>query len=369
MGRGKVALAFAGAALLAQVACAGSAPEKTFSLDREKDGKQAHYLEDVIAHEYDRSQIVWDVRNVGEELFTLSFSSYAFLNLAFRDSSFVPEARASIKQAIDRVLLLNSQGIAYAAVSEMSQENLLYVGHLNLMLGAYALAGGDGEYATLHKDLTDQLSDRVGAAPIKNLETYPDKIYPADNAVVLASLQVYDLVYRTDYDVACAEWVSWMKNNGLDDKTGLMASRIASTGELIDGPRGCALSWSVIFVNMFDPSFAGDQYRLYKEKMGRNFGPIYAFKERPGDWTIGSGDIDSGPIFLGYSVAATGIGLGAAMIENDDAAGKIFNLIRLIDGGKEDEDTFHYRHFTPLSDALLLFCKTMTSWDDRYVHD
>ena len=87
-----------------------------------------------------------------------------------------------------------------------------------------------------------------------------------------------------------------------DEALRLARDRIESTlaqvtrkGDVADGPRGCALSWSLAFMPVLTPDLARQQYALYRAKWFRHPWGTTGIRE----WSPGrSGmmDPDSGPV-------------------------------------------------------------------------
>ena len=232
------------------------------------------------------------------------------------------------------------------------------------MLGLYREVSGDATLDLMNYEITKTLHDAVMASPTRNIESYPGKIWPADNSVVMASLAVYDRVHGTRFANAANEWVDWINSNFLDHN-GLMHSRInPSSHKSLEGPRGCSLAWTSMFARYFSPEFAEAQYRAMKTHMGGKFMEIFMFKELPEDNSTGMGDIDSGPLFRGFGVAATGLGYGAANAAGDTTIAR--GIRGLIDSFGMDffkDGERRFRLFYPLSDALVLFGETIQYWE------
>ncbi len=344
----------------------------------EKTQKKADYLENLIENvNSSRSFKQLAQYNPEWQLFTLSFTAYAFTNLAYIDSTYHTKSIKVIDKSIENAL--NRKNNLSRSLNQKTGEinknaSVIYLGHLNMMLGAYKLLSNDNKYIELNKSITMYLSNEIQKSKFKNIESYPNHIWPADNIPALASIKLYDMSNNTEYSKVTKEWVNWIKTNFLDKETGLMNSQIdPKTGKSLDGPRGCSISWIMLFGHIFDKNFAEEQYVQFKKHHYDNFLGlgIGVFKERKGEWQTSSGDIDSGPLIMGYGVSATAFGLGAARIMGDSKVyNQIHNTINLTKSQFkeiEDKNGLHYELFSPLSDAAMLFTDTMTNWDTRYL--
>ena len=65
------------------------------------------------------------------------------------------------------------------------------------------------------------------------------------------------------------------------------------------------LGWSIWFLARFDSAFAHQQYRRYLAVGSTNLGVLRPCREWPGRYATGAGDVDSGPLILGYGIPAT----------------------------------------------------------------
>jgi len=98
-----------------------------------------------------------------------------------------------------------------------------------------------------------------------------------------------------------------MSDAGTDSHSGLHYSRI----DRVEVPRGCALSWTIGYMNHFAPAEARLLWQRYKRHYKLNWLLFAGFREYPKGFR-GKEDDDSGPIVFGAGAAATGFGLKAA---------------------------------------------------------
>lgn len=100
-------------------------------------------------------------------------------------------------------------------------------------------------------------------------ESYPDECWAFCNAVALAALTVGDALDRTDHSALSKRWVETAKAKLTDAKTGLLVSRHAYDGSVMDGPEGSTL-WMVLHALALVDPFARDQYELAKRELSRS---------------------------------------------------------------------------------------------------
>jgi hypothetical protein len=201
-----------------------------------------------------------------------------------------------------------------------SADHAAYRGYFNLALSLRRRLDAEGPYAALNDELTQRLLERLRATPSRALQTYPDEVYPVDNAAVLASVALHARATGEDPDPIVAEWQQLMRTRFRDPQTGLLHQRVEVGGyRPLDGPRGSGTALAAYFVSFFDQALSRDltaaiQRELASSTLG--FGAVY---EYPSHMRGGYGDIDSGPLILGYSISATGFSLAAARMQGQRA--------------------------------------------------
>jgi hypothetical protein len=153
----------------------------------------------------------------------------------------------------------------------------------------------------------------------------------------------------------------------LDGESGMMVTEIdPQTGQIIDGPRGCALSWALAFLPQLDPGFAQSQFKLFRSNWFVPFAGMlgihewYKAKEK-------STMFHAGPVICGLGAAASGIGIATCRANGDYASWH--QLLRSL-------ETLGFPLWTParersyfwgnclLADVLALWGKTVCRWDN-----
>jgi hypothetical protein len=309
-------------------------------------------------------------------LFSLSYSVYGFTNIAMIDSLFRPKAIKYIDLAIEKTLNINGFGYESLRDSQIvdTSASVLFYGHLNLMIGCYRLLTNDSKYSKLHDLITKSLYLRFQKSKYKLLESYSESVWIPDNCVAIASLYISDLVTQNGYTKYCTDWTDFIRENYLDYKTNLLVSTVnVQNGDKLEEPRGSMIGWSIFFISKFNYGFAKELYLSYKQKFSVNTLLFRLFRERYKKWTISRGDVDSGPLILGFSVPANGFAYGNAIAMRDyKAAKKIGRLIRLGAKKIDKDDIIRYKvrflkfPISPLAESLLLFSETMTDWKKLY---
>jgi hypothetical protein len=210
---------------------------------------------------------------------------------------------------------------------------------------------------------------RLAAAPNHCLPSYPGGVWVPDNTVALASLQLHSELTGSPYQAFCQQWVSYARQHLTDPATGLLLSKPATSFQLAEEPRGSHLGWSISFLYRFAPAFAAEQYPALPAALQHQLRPIRLYHERAGKYETSLGDIDSGPMFLGYSIPANAFAFGNAVALGDWRNAQ--RLRRVISFGSRELNANDETHYgvrfvdlpvSPLAEALLLHAETMTPW-------
>jgi hypothetical protein len=373
----KVALGFL--VLLLALVAVFSRPDYHYPAPAELRQK-AHYLERIIRTPPNDSSDLTALRALNPEwaLFSLSFSVYAFTNLATLDTTFRTEAAHYTELAIQKTLTTEISGFSRTSDSPLfrldTAGSVLYLGHLNLMLGCHRLLDPASRFAALHDTLSRVLYGRYLRTPSHCLNSYPSMAWVPDNTVVLASLQLHSDLTGSPYRAFCQQWVAYARQHLTDPQTSLLLSKPATRHQEAEEPRGAMLSWSINFLYRFDPAYAAEQYRLYQKQASTNLGAIRLYRERAGSYETSLGDVDSSPLILGYSVPANAFAFGNAVALRD--WGNAQRLRRVISFGSREVTTPQELHYgvrfvdlpvSPLAEALLLHAETMTPWHARRI--
>lgn len=344
--------------------------------------QKAHYLERIISTPERGSVELNALGNTEWSLFSISYAVYAFTNMAQLDSTFRPEAAHYTQLAIGK-MLTGSIRQAFrnpdALIEADSVTSVLYLGHLNLMLGCHRLLDPTSSYQALHDSLSATLHRRLATAPNHCLESYPGGVWVPDNTVALASLQLHSDLTGSPYRAFCQQWVAYARQHLSDTASGLLLSKPATRHQASEEPRGSHLGWSIFFLYRFAPTYAAEQYQRYQEHFSTNFGVIRLYRERVGSYEtsigdVGSyetsiGDVDSGPLILGYSIPANAFAFGNAVALRDWRNAQ--RLRRVISFGSREVAMPQELHYgvrfvdlpvSPLAEALILHAETMTPW-------
>ncbi len=305
-------------------------------------------------------------------VFVHTFYGFSLVNTVLLDPDSQPrraDAVAELEWVLERLNIPEAKG---SYPHTQVPHGVLYLGERNLTLAGLALIDPalDAEREQEFHHTSRLLYKAFMDSPSANLDTYPGHCWPTDNVPALYSLLVHDRLYGTNYSQAAARWVEMMQAL-LDPDTGLMPAKIDyHTARVLNVPRGCALSFTFIFLPDLDPRFAETQYAAYRQHYLKSTLGFAGLREYPPG--IGRrADVDSGPIIREVGAAATGIGIGAAKAMGD--AGTFESIVQLSEiiglpvqrGGQKS----YLLGRLPIGDIIQVWGKTITPWSPSPAKD
>jgi len=301
-------------------------------------------------------------------LFSHSFYGFSLVNMVLtepEDSGFRKTAIEGIEKLLAVVEGMVDEGPFDKCKDIVPKGGIIFAGHANLLRAGYLLIGGkEGDIAERFHENSQILYDAFMASTVGSLESYPWLIWPVDNICALESLRLHDVLFGTDYIKAGKKWVGWMSSH-TDRDSGMMVAQISASGDVFDGPRGCALSWSLALMSGFAPEFALSQYSVYRKSWIIRVGGVTGVREWwPGQ--EGKMDCDTGPIIGGIGAAASGFGIAAAKahgdIENFQKLVREAELLSIPAWNTAGEINYFFGQVL-LADVLMLWAKTLRVWD------
>ncbi len=208
--------------------------------------------------------------------------------------------------------------------------------------------------ARQHDALIAAYERRLLASPTGLIETYPGEAYPTDSAAVAAAIAVHGRVTSVDHSRVLAHWAERVRAVQIDPASGLVIQRMgAADARPHDAPRGSGTGLAAYFAGFADRSIAA----LLADGLFRNESTLLGFGaiREYADGYTGGGDVDSGPVVFGVSIAATGFALGPARAHGYSAAfERIYRTTELFGvpgGGLGDR---RFLSGGPIGNALLL---------------
>ncbi len=255
--------------------------------------------------------------------------------------------------------------------ARLDDENLFW-SHLALILGIERYVrcggkvcaqdvGGDPDGDRLQERIVWHLLARTGASGVFHARSYPGSpMWPADQTVTLLAMKLYDVTHGTSVHDAPLRGFLRVVAGRADPRTGLFPSSVSPI-EYADVPRGCATSWSSLYLAQLDPGVAFDQYTRARANLRETILGVGGFRE----WPPGRGggqNVDSGPIVLGVGMAATGLGLGPARIFRDEETYAVIRRTALLFGAPAWWRSGGYMAAPLLGEAILFDGRTARPW-------
>ena len=306
------------------------------------------------------------------------FGTYMMAGMGYGQlASLYPERRekclASMRTCIER--LLSQQVRAFDRESwggsdpieslDGPEGHAAYLGYLNLVLSYHRLHNPESEFANLNDSITEALVRRLGQSRIMLLETYPGECYPIDNCAAIASIALHARATQTDRTELLGKWKATFRERYMDNETGLMIQNVsAATGKAIDHPRGSGTALGIYFLSFMDAQLSADLYAALRTHLLR---PVFGFggvREYPAgvNGPSARGDIDSGPIVLGYGLSATGFALAGSRIHGDrDTFVRLYATAHAWGAPRRLGDRITFATGGPLGNAILFAMLTARS--------
>ena len=210
--------------------------------------------------------------------------------------------------------------------------------------------------ARQHDALIAAYERRLLASDTGLIETYPGEAFPTDVAAVAAAIAVHGRAAHVSHDPVLRRWADRVRAVQIDPASGLVTQRMdARTGEAHDAPRASGTGLAAYFAGFADRSVAAQLATglLRHESTRFGFGAIREYAD--GYQGSGAGDVDSGPVLLGVSIAATGFALAPARaFGHDDAFVRLYRTTDLFGLPVVDGDRRRFSVGGPIGNALLL---------------
>jgi hypothetical protein len=258
------------------------------------------------------------------------FGSYMMAGMGFGQMALEhPELKsknaALMAECIEHVLSKEVRAFDNKQWSEDPIESLgsmhghaAFLGYFNLLLGLHRLVDPSSKFAELNDRITDALIRRINASAIALLQSYPGEVYPIDNSLLIASIALHARVSGQSHDDVVKRYEAIYREKIIDPKSGIPNYAVdMKTAKPFDKPRGSGATLSLFAFVYADPQLSREMYNAVKKNLqGTRLG-FGAVREYP-EWTYGGyGDVDSGPVIMGFGVSPTGFCLAGARIWND----------------------------------------------------
>lgn len=300
------------------------------------------------------------------------FYGSALVNLCLQrpeDTAMRTRTLSELERIFEKVKIFKER-IPFNQTDKSLPGGIIYAGNLNRLMAGYILLGGRSAVviSEFHAN-----SENISKAFLKADPPFPESFggltWPVDGVPALDSLRLHDLLYDTQYFKVSERWLSWLKGH-IDSETGLMIAQAGVTPDspIVDGTRGCAMSWTLALLPSIDPEFSRQQYKIFREQWFVPFGwGLLGIQE----WFRGKerrSDFKPGPVVGGLGAAATGLGIAAARANSDWSSWNQFLRGLELFGAPLNTlygEKSYFFGLTLMCDSIALWGKTIVPWDKQ----
>lgn len=234
------------------------------------------------------------------------------------------------------------------------------LGYSGLVLALHRTLQPDSRFAATEEEVISVLARRIEASPTHLVETYPGEVYPADNTAALAALAVHAHAQRAHgREVpsrrALELGLEAIRTNGIDPATGLLFQAVSvADAKPRDAPRASGSAIATYFLAFADEAMSSALFNALERRQFRTVLGFGGMMEYPPGRQRGPGDIDSGPVVLGFGVSASGFALGASRAHGDrETFTALYATAHLFGAPLDEDDTRTYATGGPIGDAIL----------------
>ncbi|MBX9695576.1 MAG: hypothetical protein K2Z81_24545 [Cyanobacteria bacterium] len=295
------------------------------------------------------------------------FYGYSLVNLALSQPTNAALKEEALREVERLVIKLKPfyKRTPFCQTQRSLPGGVIYQGNINRLRAGYALLGGTNpeiikDFHEGGKLLYLAFSEIDPPFP----ESFWGLTWPVDGVPALDALRLHDLLYKTDSSTVFRSWTGWLKAH-LDPKTKLMIAQAGVNDDsIVDGTRGCAMSWTLALLPPLDEQFDKAQYEIFRTQWFQPFGwgflginEWYHAEEMPSDFK-------PGPVVGGLGAAATGLGIAATRVNGDYSSWhKILRSLELL--GLPLYTIYGEKSYF-LGQSLL--CDTIALWGKTIVH-
>ena len=166
----------------------------------------------------------------------------------------------------------------------LSKHNIMYKGHLNLMLGLYQLISGDQRYEQEFIWLTNKIVTEIRNSREKSYQGVtcePNQYFAHCNAIGLLSLKIHDLIFGSKFgEDEVKDALSFINGPMRDPITGLYwESFHPSHGAVIRELSAYTNAWAISILHPLDPQYYEKLYKEWKNQFVVELGPFAVVKE------------------------------------------------------------------------------------------
>ena len=250
---------------------------------------------------------------------------------------------------------------------DQTDAHAAYLGYFNLLLGLHRFLEPDSEHSELHDRISAALERRVRQSHILLIESYPDEVYPVDNCAVIASIAMHGHSTGTDRGTFVSDWLEAFRKQYVDSESGIIIQAVSALdGRAIDEPRGSGTALGLYFLSFADIRLSRELYDAARDQLAKTVFGFGGVLEYPSTSRGGYGDIDSGPVILGFGLSPTGFLLGGARLHKDqEYFRRLYATAYAWGAPLVKDDRLNFVTGASLGDAILFAMLTATPLPEK----
>jgi hypothetical protein len=230
----------------------------------------------------------WDVSEQLRWRYGIAFASYAMPSIVIISKEYAERAKHLMWIMIKKMKSKRVWGdwIAYGMGDDpISEGNIMYKGHLNLMYGLYQLMTGSEEFSREYTWLTNKIINEMRRHRLKGkhdgADCEPGRYFAQCNSITLLSLKIYDKLYGTNYSEIEAKWtIDFIKNKMTDEKHGfyekMYSTQFDFSNTLLSGYTN---AWTMTFLRTYEKDYNDALYPVWKKYFTNEIGPFAYVRE------------------------------------------------------------------------------------------
>jgi hypothetical protein len=236
--------------------------------------------------------------------------------------------------------------------------HVAYLGYAGIALGLHRVLRPASRFSEIDDRIVDALVRRLEASPAGFAETYPGEVYPVDNTAAFAAIALHARATRRPVPAVVTRGVAALRARAIDPASGLLFQAVRlDDASPRDAARASGTALAAYFLAYADEASSSLLYAALEKEQLRTVLGFGAMLEYPGG--RGGGDIDSGPIAMGFGVSATGFALGASRAHGDrEVFTALYATTHLFGAPFDERGKRTHATGGPLGDAILFAMMT-----------
>lgn len=292
-----------------------------------------------------------------EQIFYV-FTAMALADLADAQPERTPEIARLLNQCARGILRVPPSWTPQELQARMASirfgHDAISAGYRGVVLGTYREVTGDTTFDEALRQSNARLAEQL-AASLDHITG----VWTSDQATQIYALYLSDTLLETGYDDLRRRWFAAMDGRFRQPGSGLLLSHVNTGPDAALGePRGTSLAWTAIFLARVDPAWARRVYDEGCRAREYRLLTLSAVREYPTKAIFDFGDLDSGPLLLGFSPAATVFMMCAhKRFGHADRYTRSLRTLELFGQPRTSGNRRTYRLGNGMGDAIILYAR------------